>query len=104
VSTSSPLTIVAITTAVAGKENALRAAQEKLVAETVMEPGCLSYELNQALDVARVLIFTKRWASERKWRSAAVGESEDLLIEPIARLGSNCGKDRFRPAIHCFHK
>jgi quinol monooxygenase YgiN len=39
-STSIPLTIVAITRALAGKEQLLRSAQEKLVAETVQEPGC----------------------------------------------------------------
>jgi quinol monooxygenase YgiN len=49
----SSLTIVAITTAVAGKESILRAAQEQLVADTVKEPGCLRYELNQSLDFDR---------------------------------------------------
>ena len=70
---TSSLTIVAITTAVAGKENALRAAQQKLVAETVAEPGCLRYELNQSLDDARVLIFTEKWASEHEWRAHMEG-------------------------------
>jgi quinol monooxygenase YgiN len=65
----SSLTIVAITTAAAGKESALRAAQEQLVAETVKESGCLRYELNQSLDDGRVLIFTEKWASEREWRA-----------------------------------
>ena len=36
---SSPLTIVAIATAIAGQEKALRIAQEKLVQETLTEPG-----------------------------------------------------------------
>jgi len=65
----SSLTIVAITMALAGKEKTLRAAQEKLVAETMKEPGCLRYELNQSLDDGRVLIFTEKWASEREWRA-----------------------------------
>jgi quinol monooxygenase YgiN len=65
----SSLTIVAISTAVPGKEGALRAAQERLVAETVKEPGCLRYELSQSLDDERVLIFTEKWASEREWRA-----------------------------------
>jgi quinol monooxygenase YgiN len=47
---TSSLTIIAITTAVAGKENELRTAQQKLVSETMKEPGCLRYELNQSLD------------------------------------------------------
>jgi quinol monooxygenase YgiN len=70
---TSSLTIVAITTAKAGKEKALRTAQEKLVAETAKEPGCLRYELNQSLDNGRVLIFTERWASEREWRAHMEG-------------------------------
>jgi quinol monooxygenase YgiN len=69
----SSLTIVAITVAAAGKEQALRAAQEKLVAETAKEPGCLRYELNQSLDDGRVLIFTEKWASEREWRAHMEG-------------------------------
>ena len=47
-------------------EKARRAAQQKLVAETVREPGCRRYELNQSLDDARVLIFTEKWASEHE--------------------------------------
>jgi hypothetical protein len=58
---TSPLTIVAITTAVAGKEKALRAAQEKLVAETVKEPGCLRYELIPAF------IVFNRWRPGLGW-------------------------------------
>jgi quinol monooxygenase YgiN len=69
----SSLTIVAITVAAVGKEQALRAAQEKLVAETAKEPGCLRYELNQSLDDGRVLIFTEKWASEREWRAHMEG-------------------------------
>jgi quinol monooxygenase YgiN len=40
---TSSLTIIAITTAVAGKENELRMAQEKLVSATMKESGCLRY-------------------------------------------------------------
>ena len=40
-SSSSPLGILAITVAAPGKHAALRAAQEKLVAETVKEAGCV---------------------------------------------------------------
>jgi quinol monooxygenase YgiN len=70
---SPPLTIVAITTAVAGQERPLRTAQEKLVRETLNESGCLRYELNQSLDDPRVLIFTEQWASEAEWRAHMEG-------------------------------
>jgi quinol monooxygenase YgiN len=71
--TSLPLTIVAIATACPGQEKALRAAQEKLVAETVKEPGCLRYELHQSLEDERVLIFVESWQSEEAWKAHMQG-------------------------------
>ncbi|UVK38569.1 antibiotic biosynthesis monooxygenase [Mesorhizobium sp. AR10] len=68
-----PLNILAITTAVKGAEERLRAAQEILVAETVREPGCLRYELNQSLDDGRILVFVESWASEEAWRDHMQG-------------------------------
>jgi quinol monooxygenase YgiN len=70
---NSPLTIIAITTAKPGKEAALGAAQEKLVAETLLEDGCLRYELHQSLDDGRVRIFVETWASEGQWRAHMEG-------------------------------
>ncbi len=70
---SSPLTIIAITTAKPGKEAALSAAQEQLVAETLLEDGCLRYELNQSLDDAGVRIFVETWESEAKWQAHMEG-------------------------------
>jgi quinol monooxygenase YgiN len=72
-STSSPLTLVAIATALPGQETALRAAQEKLVAETVKEAGCLRYELHQSLEDGRVLVFLETWASEAQWQAHMQG-------------------------------
>jgi len=69
----SPLTIIAIATAATGQETMLRTAQEKLVAETVKEPGCLRYELHQSLDDRRVLIFVESWESERAWKAHMQG-------------------------------
>jgi quinol monooxygenase YgiN len=71
--TLSPLTIVAISTAIPGQRTALRDAQETLVAETVKEPGCLRYELHQALEDGRVLVFMESWASEAHWRAHMQG-------------------------------
>lgn len=70
---TAPLTIIAITTAKPGKEAALGAAQEKLVAETLVEDGCLRYELHQSLDDGRVRIFVESWASEQQWRAHMQG-------------------------------
>ncbi len=72
-STSSPLTLVAIATALPGQEKTLRAAQETLVAETVKESGCLRYELHQSLEDGRVLVFVETWASEAQWRAHMQG-------------------------------
>lgn len=68
-----PLTIIAITTAKPGREAALGTAQEKLVAETLAEDGCLRYELHQSLDDGRVRIFVETWASEDQWRAHMQG-------------------------------
>lgn len=70
---STPLTIIAITTAKPGEEAALGAAQEKLVTETLSEDGCLRYELHQSLDDGRVRIFVETWASEGQWRAHMEG-------------------------------
>jgi len=67
--TSSPLNIVAICTAIEGKEYLLRAAQEKLVIETVKEPGCIRYELHQSIQDGRIMIFMESWASREQWES-----------------------------------
>ncbi|MFK0335273.1 putative quinol monooxygenase [Rhizobium sp. NPDC090275] len=70
-----PLTIIAITTAKAGKEALLGEAQEKLVAETLVEDGCLRYELHQSLDDGRVRVFVETWESEAKWRAHMEGDA-----------------------------
>ena len=72
-SISSQLTLVAIATALPGQEKTLRAAQEKLVAETAKESGCLRYELHQSLEDSRVLVFVEMWASEAQWRAHMQG-------------------------------
>jgi quinol monooxygenase YgiN len=71
--TASPLTIIAIATAVPGREAELLAAQKQLVAETLRERGCLRFELNQSLDDGRVLIFVESWESEASWRAHMQG-------------------------------
>ena len=101
--TASPLTIIAITKAAAGRQAELRAAQEKLVAETLREPGCLRYELSQSLDDGRVLIFTESWESEEAWRAhmegAAMWRFQDAgavkLIEEFTlhRMATVAGSD-----------
>lgn len=66
---TSPLVVIAISRARAGEADALRAAQEQLVADTLREDGCLRYELHQSLDDPHVLIFVESWQSEALWRA-----------------------------------
>ncbi len=68
-----PISIIAVAVAAEGQEARVREAQERLVAETLREPGCIRYELNQSLDDPRVLIFTEAWASESEWRAHMQG-------------------------------
>jgi quinol monooxygenase YgiN len=72
-SSPEPLTIIAVTRAAPGKASALRAAQTALVSETLAEPGCLRYELQQSLDDAHVLILVEQWASESEWQAHMQG-------------------------------
>jgi quinol monooxygenase YgiN len=72
-SKSSPLTLVAIATALPGQEKTLRHAQENLVADTVKESGCLRYELHQSLEDGHVLVFIESWENEEKWRAHMQG-------------------------------
>ena len=70
---SEPLTIIALATAMPGQERALRAAQTKLVTESLREPGCVRYELHQSLDDARIMVFVETWASEEHWKAHMEG-------------------------------
>lgn len=93
---AAPLTVIAIITAKEGQESALRALQDRLVAETLTEDGCLRYELNQSLDDGRMVIFVETWETEEKWRAhidgaalanfAAAGGRELIAERVIHRL------------------
>lgn len=72
---SASLTIVATAIAVARQEDQLRAAQEKLVTQTIKEKGCLRYELHQSIDDPRILTFIEIWASETDWHTHMQGEA-----------------------------
>jgi quinol monooxygenase YgiN len=72
---STPLNIMAIATAVPGQEKRLRSLQEKLVSETLKEPGCLRYELHQSLEDQNTLIFIESWADEEAWRAHMRGQA-----------------------------
>jgi len=56
---TSEITIVATAIALNNEELNLRREQEKLVAETLKEKGCIRYELHQSKDDPRVLVFVE---------------------------------------------
>jgi len=94
----SPLTIMAITTARLGSEAALGAAQERLVAETLTEDGCLRYELHQSLDDGRIRIFVETWESEAHWRAHMDGAA-------MQRFQTSGAGDLFADfALHRLHQ
>jgi quinol monooxygenase YgiN len=83
---NSPLTIIAMTTAKTGKEAALGAAQEELVAETLMEDGCLRYELHQSLDDGRIRIFVEGAAMQRFLASGVGDYFADFSLHRLAKI------------------
>ena len=74
-SANSKLVVIAEIVAIDGHQFDLRAAQEKLVADTRKETGCELYELNQSLDDSRILIFVERWTTEEDWKAHMDGEA-----------------------------
>ncbi|MBE7211108.1 MAG: antibiotic biosynthesis monooxygenase [Gluconacetobacter diazotrophicus] len=96
--TDSVLTVVAVTRAKPGKAADLRAAQERLVADTLREEGCLGYALHQSLDDEHVLVFVERWESETLWRAHMTGEA-------MQRFRATGAGDHFADStLHRLHK
>jgi quinol monooxygenase YgiN len=68
-----PHIVIAVTKALPGQAAKLRALEEELVTATLQEPGCLRYELNQAVGDEHVLIMIEGWATESDWREHSQG-------------------------------
>ncbi len=87
---TTPLTVIATLRARPGKETALREALQALVAPTRQEPGCLNYDLHQALEDPGSFLFYENWASRqhldehlaRPHVQALLARSEELLTAP----------------------
>lgn len=60
------LVVVATIKAKNGKEAALREVLRSLIAPTLVEQGCMRYELNEAED-GKSWIFTEQWQSKTLW-------------------------------------
>lgn len=58
------LTVVARVQAKAGKEEAVKNELLALIESTRSEPGCINYDLHQAMDDPSVFMFYENWRSK----------------------------------------
>jgi len=65
---SKPMTIVARLTAKSGREGALAAELAKLVAPTLVEAGCLPYDMHRDLEDPGHFLFFENWRSKEQWQ------------------------------------
>jgi quinol monooxygenase YgiN len=85
-----PLTVVVTLKAKPGQESTLRSELLALIPTTRQEPGCLNYDLHQAVDNPALLVFHETWASRklldehiaRPHVQAFFAKTGDLLVEP----------------------
>jgi len=84
------LTVVARIKAKQGKESQVRKALLSLVAPSREDPGCVNYDLHQALDDPALFFFHENWTSEAHLErhlqkpelKAVLAKLEDLLVGP----------------------
>lgn len=84
------LTVVAVLKAKPGQETALRQELLALIPTTRQEPGCLNYDLHQAVDQPGHFLFHENWTSTqhlddhlaRPHLTAFLAKAGELLAEP----------------------
>lgn len=84
------LTVVAVLKAKPGQETALRQELLALIPPTRQEPGCLNYDLHQAVDQPGHFLFHENWTSKqdlddhlaRPHLTAFLAKAGELLAEP----------------------
>lgn len=87
---SNALTVVATLRAKPGQESALKQELLALVPPTRQEPGCLNYDLHQAVDRPGHFLFHETWVSKRHLDdhlarphlTAFLAKTENLLDGP----------------------
>jgi len=85
------ITLVALVKAKEGMEEAVREELLSLVKPTRSEPGCINYDLHQAIDDKSVFIFYENWKSredldkhiEMPHLKAFLEKAENLLAKPL---------------------
>lgn len=63
------LTIVAHITAVADETELVKAELEKLIPDTLLEKGCIQYDLHQDNDDPTKFLFFENWESRDLWQA-----------------------------------
>lgn len=84
------LTVVAVLKAKPGQETALRQELLALIPTTRQEPGCINYDLHQAVDQPGHFLFHENWTSKkdlddhlaRPHLTAFLAKANELLAEP----------------------
>jgi quinol monooxygenase YgiN len=87
---ANPLTVLAFVKAQPGKEAELRQELLALISTTRQEPGCLNYDLHEALDQPGSFCFHENWTSKqhlddhlaRPHLQAFLAKVPTLLSEP----------------------
>jgi quinol monooxygenase YgiN len=82
---AAPHIVIAVTKALSGDAAKLRALEEDLVTASLEEPGCLRYELNQAVGDEHLLIMIEAWATESDWRK----HSEGVALQRFKAAGGS---------------
>ncbi|GAB3102283.1 putative quinol monooxygenase [Lysobacter terrae] len=82
----SELTIVALVQAKPGHEAALVHAQAHLVTVVRTLPGCMSYELHEALDRPGQVVFFERWKDHASWERHMRGAHMDAFRAKVGAM------------------
>lgn len=85
------LSVVARIKAKAGMEEKVKEELLALVAPTRKEPGCLNYDLHQALDDQSLFVFYENWLSKKDldehlqmpYLQAFLAKVDQLLAQPV---------------------
>jgi quinol monooxygenase YgiN len=88
---SSPLTVIVRITAKPGLEDRVKEELRRLLAPTRVEPGCLNFDLHQAIGDATRFLVHENWTGEAAlnrhfempYIQAWLGQAEALLAEPM---------------------
>ena len=91
----SPVTVIAVIRVRPGAEQRARTVLERIVAPTLLEPGCLAYELHQSVTEPTEFMFHERWTSDEALAAHAASTAPHRLElrEQLAQLADG------RPAV-----